>query len=241
MTFIIPMAGLGSRFVKQGYMLPKYMIKIKGKTLFEYSMDSLPFEIANQVIFIYLQEHEKFNVDKFIKDNVNHTNIHIITLDKLTRGQAETVMYAKKLVDMNDEILIYNIDTSFVSKGLKNILLNNDLKKDGVLGAFLDNTNDDKWSFAKLNINGDVVCTTEKDKISNYALTGLYHFSKASDFFDTAEKWIESGKTIKNEFYIAPMYNDLIAQGKKFIINISEVFVPLGTPEEVREFESQNN
>ena len=41
MTVIITMAGLGSRFRKAGYNCPKYMIEAKGKTLFDWSMDSL--------------------------------------------------------------------------------------------------------------------------------------------------------------------------------------------------------
>jgi len=41
MNIIITMAGLGSRFRKAGYQVPKYMIEARGKTLFEWSMDSL--------------------------------------------------------------------------------------------------------------------------------------------------------------------------------------------------------
>ena len=41
MIIIITMAGLGLRFRKAGYNCPKYMIEAKGKTLFEWSMDSL--------------------------------------------------------------------------------------------------------------------------------------------------------------------------------------------------------
>ncbi|RXJ68989.1 hypothetical protein CRV08_06040 [Halarcobacter ebronensis] len=240
MTFIFPMAGHGSRFVKQGFKIPKYMIEVKGKTLFEYSIESLPLEIADKIIFICLKEHEAFNVSQFIKNRVNHPNIEIIALNSVTRGQAETVLFSKNHVDMNDEIVIYNIDTSFNSKKLKELLLDDNLKKDGVLGAFVDRSDDNKWSFAKLDQKGKVICTTEKEKISDYALTGLYHFSKAEDFFITANKWIEEGKTIKNEFYIAPMYNDLIAQGKEYVIDIADTFTPLGTPEEVKEFESKN-
>ena len=41
MNLIITMGGIGSRFKKAGYEVPKYMIQAKGKTLFEWSMDSL--------------------------------------------------------------------------------------------------------------------------------------------------------------------------------------------------------
>ena len=33
---VITMGGLGSRFRKAGYTVPKYMIEAKGKTLFEW-------------------------------------------------------------------------------------------------------------------------------------------------------------------------------------------------------------
>ena len=38
---VITMGGLGSRFRKIGYQIPKYMIEAKGKTLFEWSLMSL--------------------------------------------------------------------------------------------------------------------------------------------------------------------------------------------------------
>lgn len=240
MIFIIPMAGKGSRFAKVGFKLPKYLITVKGKTLFEYSIESLPIEIADKIIFICLEEHEKYNVSQFIKEKTDCANIEIIKLKEVTRGQAETVYMLKDLIETDDEILIYNIDTAFKSHKLKEILLNKKLKKDGVIGAFIDKSLDNKWSFALLNENGYVTKTAEKEKISDYALTGLYHFSKASDFFDTAKEWIENEKMVRNEFYIAPMYNDLINRGKKYIIDIVDEFIPLGTPEEVKKFESKN-
>lgn len=35
MNVVITMGGLGSRFQKVGYTVPKYQIIVKGKTLFE--------------------------------------------------------------------------------------------------------------------------------------------------------------------------------------------------------------
>jgi len=240
MTFVIPMAGKGSRFLEEGYKLPKYMIKVKNKTLFEYSIESLPLEIATKIIFICLKSHKLLNVSEFIRKNVSHDNIKIIFLDDVTRGQSETVYKAKEYIDNYDELLIYNIDTSFKSKKLKTILLDDKLKKDGVLGAFIDKSNDDKWSFAKLDKDSNIIQTTEKDKVSDYALTGLYHFKRAGDFFDIAEKCINDNITVRNEFYIAPLYNYLIAENKIYVLNIVDEFIPLGTPQEVKSFEHKH-
>lgn len=241
MTFVIPMAGHGSRFINEGYILPKYMIEVQGKTLFEYSLESLPIEIANKLIFVCLKKHElDFKVSAFIKEKINHHSIEIVLLDEITRGQAETVYMARDQINENGELLIYNIDTYFKSSTLKSTLLDKNHKKDGVLGAFIDQSDDEKWSFAQIDSNGIVTKTTEKEKISNYALTGLYHFSKSNDFLNIAKKWIEEGRTVRDEFYIAPMYNDLIAEGRSFVLDIVDEFIPLGTPAEVKKFESNS-
>ena len=39
---VITMGGLGSRFRKMGYQVPKYMIEAKGKSLFEWSLFQFP-------------------------------------------------------------------------------------------------------------------------------------------------------------------------------------------------------
>lgn len=235
MTFIIPMAGRGSRFINAGYTQPKYMIEVKGKTLFEYSLNSLPLDICDEIIFICLKEHKNFNVESFIYSKISHKNIKIHFLDKVTKGQAQTVYSIKGFIDDDEEIVIYNIDTYFESNKLRSLLLSKD-KEDGILGAFIDESDDNKWSFASLDLKDNVIRTTEKEKISNYALTGLYHFSKSKDFFVTAKNWIENNITVRDEFYVAPMYNDLIKQDKKFIIDIVDKFIPLGTPQEVENF-----
>ena len=54
MNIVITMAGSGSRFKKAGYAQPKYMIKVKGRTLFEWSMESLSAFKYNYHFFIII-------------------------------------------------------------------------------------------------------------------------------------------------------------------------------------------
>ena len=91
------MAGEGKRFIDAGYKIPKYLIKVKDKTLFEWSLNSLPLELAEKVIFILLDEHEKkHKVSKYI-DSIfsDYINIEYLFLKEQTRGQTETVFKAK--------------------------------------------------------------------------------------------------------------------------------------------------
>ena len=233
MNFVIPMAGAGSRFKKAGFDKPKMLLEAHGKTLLEWAVDSLPLELCTNLIFIGLKKHkEKYNLETFIKNKYTKYNLKFLWLDNITRGQAETVYKAKDLIDFDTDLVIFNIDTFFISNTLKKNLLKNNV--DGVLGAF--ESNEDRFSYAKLNKKGYVIETTEKIVISNYALTGLYHFKYPKDFFDICKKHIENNILYKNEFYIAPMYNELIKQGKKFIVDLAKEHWILGTPNEYMVF-----
>ena len=238
MKFVIPMAGKSSRFFRAGFKIPKYLIEIKGKTLLEYSLESLPISPNDEVIFIALYDHElEFNITKIIKTKFENKRIRIILIREETRGQSETVMFARKYVPELEDLVIFNIDTSFLSESLGEKLQVSDKKCDGILGSFYNSSEEDHWSFAVLDKKGKVTKVAEKEKISNYALTGLYHFSKSKDFFEVAESNIRKNKLFKNEFYIAPLYNDLILNGKVFELDIVDKFYPLGTPKEVSTFE----
>ena len=168
---------------------------------------------------------------------LNDTPFTIINIPKVTRGQAETVLYARELIDNDQDLVVYNIDTSFYSKTLPSVLQNEDCKKDGVLGSFqATGTN---WSYARLGKFGYVAETAEKIEISRYALTGMYHFTRGEDFVRVALKTIQNEAPPEGEFYIAPLYNQLIAEGMLFRLDQAESFTPLGTPSELKEFRGE--
>jgi len=233
-NFVIPMAGRGDRFIKAGFSIPKMLIEAHGKTMLEWAVDSLPLELCTNLIFIALKEHnDEYNLRGILDSKYgSRFNVRLVTIEQVTRGQAETVLCAEKFLDKAKALVIFNIDTYFVSDTIKNPLLRKDI--DGVLGAF--RSNESRFSFARLDKDGYVVQTAEKIPISDYALTGLYHFSDSQAFIDVAQNRIRRNKTDKGEFYIAPMYNDLVQLGRKFIIDIAKEHWILGTPEELDHF-----
>lgn len=233
MNFVIPMAGRGQRFVDAGYALPKMLIEAKGKTLLQWSVDSLPLALSKKLVFIGLEEHKvDWDLESKIYDLYGKTyHIEFVWLKEVTRGQSETVLRAQECINFNEPLVIYNIDTAFKSRTLAQKLKKNDAN---ILGSFFsDKTN---YSYARLNTNGIVVEVREKEVISEHALTGLYHFRKSADFFTLAEEAIQHNETIKNEFYIAPLYNKLIAQNQQVMVDQVSKFTVLGTPEELKDF-----
>jgi len=241
-VIIIPMAGEGRRFKENGVIEPKFMIKIRNKTLFEWSMESLPTDISKKIIFVCLEEHEKrFRVSEFIKnvmiEKYQKCKYELVFVKQVTRGQVETVLFTKHLIRPDNIIIIYNIDTHFISTRLKSkILTMKNREIDGILGCF--ESDDENLSFIKLDNSGFVKQVKEKEKISDNASTGLYIFSNAKQFFDASENMIKNKIKIKNEFYVSEIYNMLLNNGKKFEVDIADEFIPFGTPEDIKKFEA---
>jgi dTDP-glucose pyrophosphorylase len=234
MNFVIPMAGHGARFVKAGYELPKMLLEAHGKTLLEWSVDSLPLHLASTVVFVGLSEHNKnFSLVGKIRALYPRLSVKFLWLDKVTRGQAETTFLALPFCDRDEPLVIFNIDTYFHSETLVANLQRKDI--DGILGYF--KSEEERFSFAALDANGRYVTDVkEKEAISPNALTGLYTFKTIADFEQTYRYHTDNNLTVKGEYYIAPMYKYLIDTGKKYILDEAEKHYILGTPDEYRYF-----
>ena len=231
------MGGLGSRFRKAGYTVPKYMIEAKGKTLFEWSMISLDGykKDVNQYIFIAMKE-EGIDMEGFIKEKCQELeidNYHLILLDYLTDGQATTATLAEKYWNKEHALLIYNIDT-YVEPGQMN---SEELKGDGFIPCF--KAEGDHWSFVRLDEQERVVEIKEKQRISDHCTLGAYYF-KTCDLYKKLydEYYSEEKNLVKGEKYVAPLYDYLLSKGGEIYISdiAPERVHVLGTPEELQYF-----
>lgn len=234
-TMIITMAGEGSRFRRAGYNVPKFMIEAKGKTLFDWSMESLLGynEFVDKYIFIARKED---NCKEFVMKNCKKygiNNIEFVELEKITDGQATTCMLALPYCSEENPILIYNIDTYVES----NILKFSDISGDGYIPCFSAEGN--HWSFVKLDNNGRAIEVREKVRISDNCTLGAYYFKSAQLYSDLYKEYYNSDRNMEfNEKYIAPLYNLMIERGMDVrISNVksNKVHV-LGTPEELEIF-----
>lgn len=234
---VITMGGLGSRFRKAGYTVPKYMIEAKGKTLFEWSMISLDGykKDVNQYIFIAMKE-EGIDMEGFIKEKCQELeidNYHLILLDYLTDGQATTATLAEKYWNKEHALLIYNIDT-YVEPGQMN---SEELKGDGFIPCFKAEGN--HWSFVRLDEQERVVEIKEKQRISDHCTLGAYYFKTCGLYKKLYDEYYSEEKNlVKGEKYVAPLYDYLLSKGGEIYISdiAPERVHVLGTPEELQYF-----
>lgn len=238
MTIVITMAGLGSRFKKAGYLLPKYQIRVCGHTLFHWSLESLRgFFPVSKICFIVRKED---NAIEFIKNECKDLAITpvVIEIDHLTSGQAETVMLAREEWNAKEPLLIYNIDTYVEAFQMKT----KDICGDGWIPCFPGEG--DHWSFVKLDSNGRAIEVREKQRISEHCTVGAYYFRSAELYETLYREYYLSGKYKGDagEQYVAPLYNYLIKEknGEVRIFELDKTVVHvLGTPEEVTAFEKE--
>lgn len=234
---VITMGGLGSRFRKMGYEVPKYMIEAKGKTLFEWSMISLEGYKADVERYIFIaMKDETADVESFIKEQCTKMCLpeyHVIILDYLTDGQATTASLAAEYWNPDNALLIYNIDT-YVEAGEMNSA---ELKGDGFIPCF--QAEGEHWSFVKLDELGRVIEIKEKKRISNYCTLGAYYFKTCKLYKELYDDYYSKVQNLVNgEKYIAPLYDYLLSKGGKIYISDiapNKVHV-LGTPEELQDF-----
>ena len=233
-NIVIPMAGAGSRFAKAGYTKPKPFIDVLGKPMICHVLDNLNMKNAK---FILLARAEHYNNEqetvKWIQSNYN---VEFVLIDKLTEGAACTVLHAHRLINNDIPLLIANSD-QIVDMDIKDYINDSEERKlDGSVLCFEDN--DSKWSYAKLDSNGLITEIREKEVISENATVGIYYFNKGRDFVENAIDMIVRNERVNNEFYVAPVYNYAIKQGKKFgIYTIDKTQMHgTGTPEDLDKY-----
>ncbi|HMB94421.1 MAG TPA: glycosyltransferase family 2 protein, partial [Tepidisphaeraceae bacterium] len=201
------------------------------KPMYAWATESLPLAQSSKLIFLCLADHlAGLGLREDIEQRYAAHHPTIIPIKQVTQGQACTVLLARELIDNDQPLVIFNADT-WCRTSLSQA---SNSKIDGLLGVF--HAEGDRWSFARTDESGRVVETAEKRRISDWACTGLYHFTRGSDFVRYADQMIERDERVNGEFYVAPVYNQMIADGRDIRLDIATEAAALGTPEDLAAF-----
>lgn len=233
-NILIPMAGLGSRFADAGYVKPKPLIDVDGAPMIKRVVDSLG--IDGRYIFIVQREHSvKYHLLDALDDIA--PGCLVVEIDGITDGAARTTLAAKELINNDSPLIIANSDQ--IVKWDPDQFLFWFSEFDGITAVF--EASDPKWSYVKGEPNR-VTEVAEKQVISNKANVGIYCWARGSDYVKYAEQMIAKDIRTNGEFYIAPVYNEAIADGKHIIAFSVFEMHGVGTPEDLNTYlETQND
>jgi dTDP-glucose pyrophosphorylase len=233
-NIVIPASGLGSRFTAAKYSEPKPFIDVNGEPMIcAVTRNIRPKYIEHRVIWLVKSEHI-LRADQLAKE----FNAICVPVFETTAGAACTVMLASKYIDNNEGLLIANSD-QIVDVSMDNFIVASE-NSDGSIMVFPATEN--KWSYARLDKDGLMVEeVAEKIVISPYATVGIYYFEEGGYFIRAAKRMIRKDIRFRNEFYVAPVFNELILENmsvRAYHVDAKRVH-GLGTPEDLERYVSQ--
>jgi HAD superfamily hydrolase (TIGR01509 family) len=231
LNVVIPMAGGGTRFQQAGYTFPKPLIDVKGSPMIQWVVKNLGVD-ANFIFIVQKSHREKYNLDSML--NLIAPDCKIIEVDGITEGAACTTLLAKELIDNENPLLMANSD-QFIEWNPSDFFykMNEQLCDAGIVTF---KSTHPKWSFVKINDQGQVTEVAEKNPISDNATVGIYFWAKGSDYVKYAEQMINKNIRVNNEFYVCPVFNEAIQDSKNIKIFNVEKMWGLGTPEDLNYF-----
>jgi dTDP-glucose pyrophosphorylase len=231
------MAGRGSRFATAGFTDPKPLIPVHGVPMIRLVIANLTPAVPHRFIFICQREHYlEYGLDQLLPKWTAAPQV--VLLDGITEGAACTVLAARDWIDNDDALMIANSD-QYVAASIDAYLT--DMSQRQLDGLIMTMTaNDPKWSFAATTPDGLVTSVVEKQVISDDATVGIYNFAHGRDFVAAADEMIAHGERVNGEFYVAPVYNRMIAWKRRIGIHgigtDGNGMHGLGTPADLAEF-----
>lgn len=251
MNILIPMAGAGSRFTKAGYKLHKPIIPVSSRycnikvPMVVAAVDDLPIDQASstdELIFVVRDFHHDDGVCATILERF--PKAHLITIDRLTEGQASTCLLARELIDNEKPLLIAACDNGM---DFNHELFKQMAKEaDAIIFTFRRNEAvvEKPQAYGWIKTQGNkAIGVSIKKPISNtpmedHAVVGTFWFKHGHDFVAASDKMIAKNDRVNGEFYVDQMVKYLIDDGADVRVLEIDRYLCWGTPEDYENYEN---
>jgi HAD superfamily hydrolase (TIGR01509 family) len=233
---VIPAAGRGSRFAEVGYVHPKPLIDVEGRPMIDLVLRDLR-SVGRPVVLLQEEHIARYRADAVIQHSV--ASARIVPVRGMTEGAACTVLLAREHIDNASELVLANSDQVVDADVAAFVEAMRESGADGGIMTF--RATESKWSFAKTDARGIVTEVAEKDPISDQATVGIYWFRHGAAFVRCAQRMIDADVRTNGEFYVCPVFNELIAEGgvvRTWEIERSQMH-GIGTPEDLAAYLAQ--
>ncbi len=235
-NLVMPMGGAGTRFLNNGFECPKPLIKLKDRPFFRWACDSVYDHMETESLtFVVLKEHiERFGIDREIRSF--YPDAGICVLDSVLNGAVLTAMEGARSINNDDPVIFCDCDLLFRCGEMYDYYDNLD-EKDDTAGTLLTfESDEDRYSYVRLDKYGAALETAEKKVISRNAITGAYGFRNKDIFLDAAGRYMS--ECIYKEYFMSGIYNLLIGEGCHIRAFRCDSMLSFGTPEEYEKAEA---
>lgn len=229
---LIPMAGAGSRFSKEGYEVPKPFIELNGKFMVNQAIRCLPK--TDKIVFGCLRGHKNYSILE-----------NVVWIDDVLPGQACTT---EKLLDEVDDqsILISACDNGVFYDSDQFLQLVNDEKNDIIVWSYRNNytshNNPNMYSWLDVNEDQEITRVNVKefkgnDPLKEFAIVGTMFFRNKDIYINSLQQLYNKNKRTNGEFYVDSLLNEAIELG--YVVKNFEVdeYICWGTPNDLKTYE----
>jgi len=238
-SMLMPAAGLGARFAKEGFAKPKPLIDVVGTPMVLRAIDDLPRADATRIVL---------RGDLPMLDEVDAAirtvpGADTLILDRLTDGQARTCLLGLDGLDETAPLTIGACDNGLLYDGarLAALAADADVIVWGKRRHPAARLKPEQFGWIDADADGKIARVSVKvpllDPATDPIVTGAFTFRRAGDFRRAAERMIERGGKVNGEYYVDECVNDAIALGLDCRLFEVDHYLGWGTPDELRTFE----
>ncbi len=245
MANLVPMAGLGSRFSRGDYCLPKPLIPVSGVPMVIQAVRSMPS--SDKWVFIVRAEHvRRFRIDEVIRSEV--PGAIIVEVDGSTQGQACTCMLGLSHIRPDESLFIGACDSGYLYNAPEYERLRMCDSVDCVVWTFTQremlSRRPGAWGWCRLANDGRTVSDVSiksplsDDPRRDHAIVGSFYFKRSDDFRSAVDAMVAANRRVNGEFYVDALPVFLGRLGKRSVIFDVDLFVCWGSPQDLREYQS---
>ncbi len=239
---LIPLAGHGSRFAKQGYQDPKPLLDVSGKPMIIQANNYLP--ASTQSAYVCLNDHvEHYQIDALLKKEDAHCEVTII--DGVTEGQAITCELGLAHISPDAPLLISACDNGVLWNQEAYAALLNDKTIDAIVWTFRGHPSathhPEMYGWVKTEDGKIATGVSVKKAISDspendHAIVGTFYFRRTSLFTDILQQLKNNNIRVNNEFYVDSMMQLLVDNDYKVAVFEVDAYIGWGTPDDYETF-----
>lgn len=221
------MGGAGSRFFKDGFVMPKPLIEIHGKPFLYWATRSIAKYVdVEDITFVVLEQHiEEFHIDTVIKKYFPEARIEAVDFEDVKSGPVMTCLAGLNCIKDDKPILFNDCDHMFSCVSFAKDMNFGEWNYDGALLTF----ESDEPQFSYIEYQDEkIVGTVEKKVVSNHAICGAYMVKNAKMFREMAEVYLQNCNY--SEFFVSGIYNVMCQKGFDVRNYTVDFHVPFGTP-----------
>lgn len=227
---IMPMGGAGSRFFKNGFVVPKPLIEISGKPFLYWAARSVADGLESvDLTFVVLQKHiDEFGIDKVILKHFPDACIVAVTDGEVHSGPVMTCLAGIRNIHDSFPVMFNDCDHMFRCNSFTSAVNSGEIEADAALLTF--ESDQPQFSYLRFDSAGKICGTVEKKVVSSQAICGAYYIRNAALFRTAAEQYLKECEY--SEFFVSGIYNVMCRNGMTVKYFGTDFHVPFGTPDE---------